>query len=207
MLDPQARNRVRFTQLDTETQTRLRTVYHLTSAQAALAIARSGYIWSNDPDGCPNFSVHRDPRVQDPALAEVALAFKFQGTVHLQEKLVDYSEYQDGSLNLHMSAWPTLYGMDGVRVAVARVAAGTVNGLDCVDFKLTPAFIEKCKTDPQAELLLRRLRRQLALGRNIKVPRNVEERQQVEARTSEAEPQPTLAKSLWNKLRGKAADA
>ena len=204
MLDPTVRHRVRFTQLDAEAQTRLRTIYHLTSAQNALSIARSGYIWSNDPDGCPNFSVHRDPRTADPALAEVALAFKFQGPVHLHEDRVDFSEYQAGSLNLHLKAWPTLYGMEGLRVAVARVAVGTVNGLDCVDFKLTPAFIEKCKTDPEAELLLRRLRRQLALGRSIKVPRSTEERQQVELRTGEAEPPPTLAKSLWNKLRGGA---
>lgn len=203
MLDPHARHRVRFTQLDAEAQTRLRTIYHLTSAQAALAIARSGYIWSNDPDGCPNFSVHRDPRVNNAALAEVALAFKFDGPVLLHEARADFSAYEPGSLNLHLSSWPTLYGMDGLRVSVARVAAGTVNGLDCVNFKLTPAFIDKCKTDPEAELLLRRLRRQLALGRSIKVPRSLEERQQVEARAVEAEPQPTLAKSLWNKLRGR----
>ena len=72
MLDPKSKPKVRFTQLDAETQTRLRTVYHLTSAQAALNIARTGYIWSNDPDGCPNFSLNRDLKLHYTAQPAVS---------------------------------------------------------------------------------------------------------------------------------------
>jgi hypothetical protein len=206
MFEPRSRPKVRFTQLDEDTRQRLRTVYHLTSAQAALSIARTGYIWSNDPDGCPNFSLNRDLKLHYTATPEVALTFKFHGTVHLQDEEVDFSGYEVNSLNLHLIEWPTLYGMDGMRIAIARVAAGTVKDLECVDFKLTPAFIEKCKTDPDAELLLRRLRRQLALGRTIKVPGSTQERHAIEARTSDAEPAPWLIKSLWGKLTGSQVD-
>jgi hypothetical protein len=205
MLDLEQKRRVRFTQLDEEAQLRLRTIYHLTSAQAALNIARTGYIWSNDADGCPNFSLNRDLKLHYTAEPEVALKFKFHGDVQLREQEVDYVGYPANTLNLHMIAWPKVYGMDGVRVAIARVAAGTTVHLECVDFKLTPAFIDKCKTDPAAELLLRRLRRQLALGRMIKVPSTPQERLDIEARTTEAPPEPSLAKKLWSRVTGRAA--
>lgn len=204
MFDLRSRPKVRFTQLDDDTQQRLRTVYHLTSAQAALKIARSGAIWSNDPDGCPNFSLNRDLKLHYTATPEVALTFKFHGTVRLQDEKVDFTGYEANTLNLHLIEWPTLYGMDGMRIAIARVAAGTVKDLECVDFKLTPAYIERCKTDPSAELLLRRLRRQLALGRMIKVPGSQQERQAFEVRASDAEPTPSLLKSLWGKIMGTA---
>ena len=206
MLDTKSKARVRFTQLDAETQQRLRTIYHLTSAQAALSIARTGYIWSDDPDGCPNFSLNRDLKLHYTAQPEVALTFKFRGTVQLHDDKVNFAPYAPNTLNLHLIAWPTLYGMEGLRVGNARVASGTSADLECLDFKLTPDFIEKCKTDPAAELLLRRLRRQLALGRMIKVPASREERAEIEARTHDAEPKPSVAKSLWNRLTGRAAE-
>lgn len=205
MLEIKARPRVRFTQLDAETQTRLRTIYHLTSAQAALSIARTGYIWSNDPDGCPNFSLNRDLKLHYTANPEVALTFKFHGDVRLHDERVTYEGYDANTLNVHLFEWPMLYGMEGMRVAMARAAAGTSVDLECVDFKLTPDFIDKCKSDPAAELLVRRLRRQLALGRMIKVPKSLEERKEIEARTQEAEPKPSMAKSLWNRLTGQKA--
>lgn len=206
MLDTKSKSKVRFTQLDAETQLRLRTIYHLTSAQAALSIARTGYIWSNDPDGCANFSLNRDLKLHYTAQPEVALTFKFHGAIQLHDEEVTFTPYAANTLNLHLIAWPTLYGMDGLRAGNARVAAGTSVDLECLDFKLTPDFIEKCKTDPAAELLLRRLRRQLALGRMIKVPGSMEERREIEARTQEAEPKPSMAKSLWNKLKGRTAE-
>ena len=203
MFDTKSRPKVRYTQLDAETQSRLRTIYHLTSAQAALNIARTGYIWSNDPDGCPNFSLNRDLKLHYTAQPEVALTFKFHGNVQLQDEKVTFEPYASNTLNLHLIAWPTLYGMEGLRVGNARIAAGTSADLECLDFKLTPDFIEKCKTDPAAELLLRRLRRQLALGRMIKVPGSMDERREIEARIAEAEPKPSMAKTLWNKLTGR----
>lgn len=205
MLEIKSRPRVRFTQLDSETQARLRTVYHLTSAQAALSIARTGYIWSNDPDGCPNFSMNRDLKLHYTANPEVALTFKFHGDVRLHDEKVTFEPYDVNTLNLHLIEWPMLYGMEGMRIVMARAAAGTSADLECVDFKLTPDFIEKCKVDPAAELLVRRLRRQLALGRMIKVPASMEDRREIEARTQEAEPKPSVAKTLWNKLTGQKA--
>ena len=206
MLDLGKKRRVRFTQLDPEAQQRLRTVYHLTSAQAALSIARTGYIWSNDPDGCPNFSLNRDLKLHYTTTPEVALTFKFHGDAHLREQEVEYTGYEPNTLNLHVISWPAVYGMEGLRVAIARVAAGTTMHLECVDFKLTPDFIEKCKTDPAAELLLRRLRRQLALGRMVKVPSSPQERQEIEARTLEVKPEPSWVQKLWGRLTGRAAE-
>jgi hypothetical protein len=203
MFDTKSRPKVRYTQLDAETQTRLRTIYHLTSAQAALSIARTGYIWSNDPDGCPNFSLNRDLKLHYTATPEVALTFKFHGDVRLHDEKVTFEPYAVDTLNLHLIEWPMLYGMEGMRIAIARVASGTTSDLECLDFKLTPDFIEKCKADPAAELVVRRLRRQLALGRMVKVPGSMEERKQIEARTADAEPKPSVAKSLWNKLTGR----
>lgn len=200
MLDIGKKRRVRFTQLDDETRERLRTIYHLTSAQAALNIARTGYIWSNDPDGCANFSLNRDLKLHYTATPEVALTFKFTGEVQLREKAVDFAGYPPDTLNLHLISWPELYGMEGLRVAIARVAAGTTMHLECVDFKLTPDFIEKCKTDPDAELLLRRLRRQLALGRSVKVPGTAQERQAIEAQRQEEKPEPTWVQKIVGRI-------
>lgn len=200
MLDVGKKRRIRFTQLDAEAQKRLRTIYHLTSAKAALSIARTGYLWSNDPDGCANFSLNRDLKRHYTATPEVALTFRFHGDVHLREKEVDYTGYAPNSLNIHLIAWPTLYGMDGLRASLARVGAGTTMHLECVDFKLTPEFIRKCRSDPEAELLLRRLRRQLALGRMVKVPGSAEERQAVEAQTIEVKPEPTWSQKIWGRI-------
>ena len=203
MFDTKSRPKVRYTQLDAETQSRLRTVYHLTSAQAALSIARTGYIWSNDQDGCPNFSLNRDLKLHYTATPEVALTFKFHGDVRLHDEKVTFEPYDANTLNLHLIEWPMLYGMEGMRIAMARVASGTTSNLECLDFKLTPDFIEKCKADLAAELVVRRLRRQLALGRMVKVPKSIEERKEIEARTADAEPKPSMAKSLWDKLTGR----
>ncbi len=205
MLDIGQKRRVRFTQLEEEAQQRLRTIYHLTSAQAALNIARTGYIWSNDPDGCANFSLNRDLKRHYTTEPEVALSFKFHGDVHLREQEVDYAGYEPNTLNLHLISWPKVYGMDGLRVAIARVAAGTTVHLECVDFKLTPDFIEKCKTDPAARLLLKRIRRQLALGRMIKVPKSMDERREIEARTADVPPEPSLVQKIWRRISGRAA--
>ncbi|MDE2416347.1 MAG: hypothetical protein KGN32_00940 [Burkholderiales bacterium] len=200
MLDIGKKRRVRFTQLDEEAKQRLRTLYHLTSAQAALSIARTGYLWSNDPDGCANFSLNRDLKLHYTTTPEVALTFKFHGEVHLREREVDFAGYAPNTLNLHLKSWPTLYGLEGLRVAIARVAAGTTMHLECVDFKLTPEFIWKCRSDPNAELLLRRLRRQLALGRTVKVPGTPQERQAIEAQTLEEKPDPSWVQKVLARL-------
>lgn len=200
MLDIGKKRTVRFTQLDDEAQQRLRTIYHLTSAQAALNIARTGYLWSNDPDGCANFSLNRELKLQYTTTPEVALTFKFRGEVNLLEREVNFSGYAPNTLNLHLKSWPTLYGLDGLRVAIARVAAGTTMHLECVDFKLTPEFISKCRTDPDAELLLRRLRRQLALGRTVKIPGTPQERQEIEALKPDEKPDPTWIQKIVGRI-------
>lgn len=203
MLDLGKKRRVRFTQLNDDTQQRLRTIYHLTSAKAALSIARTGCIWSNDPDGCANFSLNRNLKSEYTTTPEVALTFKFRGEVHLCEKDVDFAGYPPNTLNLHLIAWPELYGMEGLKVAIARVSGGSEKPLDCVDFKLTPQFIEQCRTDPEAELLLRRLRRQLALGRTVKVPESLQERAEAEERMVEVKPEPKWTQKLWGRITRK----
>ncbi len=206
MLDLGKKRRVRFTQLDEEAQQRLRTIYHLTSAQAALNIARTGYLWSNDPDGCANFSLNRDLKLHYTTTPEVALTFKFSGDVNLLEREVDFAGYAPNTLNLHLKSWPTVYGLDGLRVAIARVSAGTTMHLECVDFKLTPEFIWKCRSDPDAELLLRRLRRQLALGRSVKVPATPQERQAIEAQGLDEKPEPTWLQKVVGRLTNRETE-
>ena len=77
---------------------------------------------------------------------------------------------------VHLYEWPDMFGLQGMRVANVRVSASTASGLECIGFKATEAFLEKCKTDIAATLLLTRIKRLTALSRSVQVPATEAER-------------------------------
>jgi hypothetical protein len=180
-IDHKLKNRIRFNQLDADARDRLRRIYHLTSAAAALRIVQSGFIWSDAPDLCPNFTPNSSSRPTITAAPEVWLGFRFSGPAHLVPDEADATEYAAHSLYVHLYEWPDMFGLQGMRVARIRVSAPTASGLECIGFHATPAFMERCKTDIAATLLLTRLKRMTALSRSVQVPATAAERAEVEA--------------------------
>lgn len=182
-IDPKLKNRIRFNQLEADARDRLRRFYHLTSAEAALRILQSGYIWSDAPDLCPNFTPNRPPRptpdapaAPDAAEPELCLRFQFAGTAHLVAEDTPAASYAPNALYVHLYEWPDLYSLQGMRVALLRVSAPTASGLECIGFQASPAFLERCKTDIAATLMLTRIKRLTGLSRSIRVPADAAQR-------------------------------
>jgi len=180
-IDHKLKNRIRFNQLDADARDRLRRIYHLTSAAAALQIVQSGFIWSDAPDLCPNFSPNSSSKPDIKVAPEVWLGFRFSGPGHLVPEDADSSSYAPQSMYVHLYEWPDMFGLQGMRVARIRVASPTATGLECIGFHATPAFLEKCKSDIAATLLLTRLKRMTALSRSVQVPASAAERSAIQA--------------------------
>lgn len=187
-IDPKLKNRIRFNQLEADARDRLRQFYHLTSAAAALRIVESGYIWSDAPDLCPNFTPNRKSRSGSEEgtdstgdEAEICLRFQFSGSAHLVAEDTPASSYAPNALYLHLYEWPDLYGLQGMRVALVRVSAPTASGLECTGFQASPAFLAQCKTDIASTLLLTRIKRLTGLSRSIRVPADAAQRAAIAA--------------------------
>lgn len=179
-IDHKLKNRIRFNQLDADARDRLRRIYHLTSAAAALQIVQSGFIWSDAPDLCPNFTPNSSSKPDIKVAPEVWLGFRFSGPAHLVPEDADASSYAPQSMYVHLYEWPDMFGLQGMRVARIRVAAPTATGLECIGFHATPAFLEKCKSDIASTLLLTRLKRMTALSRSVQVPASAAERSAIQ---------------------------
>jgi hypothetical protein len=175
-IDHKLKNRIRFNQLDADARDRLRRFYHLTSAAAALQIVQSGFMWGDGPDLCPNFTPNRTSNPPVPVEPEIWLAFQFSGAAHLVPEEAPASTYVPNTMYVHLYEWPDMFGLQGMRVANVRVSASTASGLECIGFKATDAFLEKCKTDIAATLLLTRIKRLTALSRSVQVPATEAER-------------------------------
>jgi hypothetical protein len=184
-IDPKLKSRIRFNQLDDVARDRLRRFYHLTSASAALQIMQSGAIWSNSPDLCPNFTPNRDSKIKSVTASEIWLSFQFSGVAHLVPEEAAASSYQPNAMYLHLYEWPDMYGLEGMRVALVRVAAPTASGLECTGFRASEAFLKKCKTDVPSMLILARLKRLTAISRSVRVPATQVERAAIQAEFSE----------------------
>lgn len=169
-IDPKLKNRIRFNQLDVEAKDRLRHFHHLTSAEAALQIVASGAIWSDDPDLCPHFAPNRHSSQPIPASPDIWLSFRFSGAAHLVPEAFDAGSYEPNGLYVHLYEWPDMFGLQGMRVASMRVSAPTASGLECTGFKATDAFLNRCKTDINATLMLTRIKRLVAITRSVRVP-------------------------------------
>ena len=183
-IDPKLKSRIRFNQLDDVARDRLRRFYHLTSASAALQIVQSGAIWSNNPDISPNFTPNRDSRIKSVTEPDIWLSFQFSGVAHLVPEEAVASSYQPNSLYLHLYEWPDMYGLEGMRVALVRVAAPTASGLECTGFRASEAFLKKCKTDVPSMLILARLKRLTAISRSVRVPATQAERAAIQTEFS-----------------------
>jgi hypothetical protein len=183
-IDPKLKSRIRFNQLDDVARDRLRRFYHLTSASAALQIIQSGAIWSNSPDISPNFTPNRDSKIKSVTEQEIWLSFQFSGVAHLVPEEEVASSYQPNSLYLHLYEWPDMYGLEGMRVALVRVAAPTASGLECTGFRASEAFLKKCKTDVPSMLILARLKRLTAISRSVRVPATEAERAAIQTEFS-----------------------
>jgi len=175
-IDPKLKNRLRFNQLDGDAKLRLRRFYHLTSADAALRILQSGFVWSNADDLSPNFATNRTVKPEFGGRQEVCLTFNFMGPVHLVAQEFPASEYVPNALYVHLFEWPDMFNLDGMRVDRLRVSQGTSAGLECTGFNATAEFLERCKTDIEATMLLARIKRLAALSRTVRVPASPEER-------------------------------
>lgn len=180
-IDHKLKNRIRFNQLDADARDRLRRIYHLTSAAAALQIVQSGFIWSDAPDLCPNFTPNASSKPVIKAAPEVWLGFRFSGPAHLVPEETEASSYAPQSMYVHLYEWPDMFGLQGMRVARIRIASPTAAGLECIGFHATPAFLEKCKSDIASTLLLTRLKRMTALSRSVQVPAGATERLAIQA--------------------------
>ena len=183
-IDPKLKSRIRFNQLDDVARDRLRRFYHLTSASAALQIIQSGAIWSNSPDISPNFTPNRDSKIKSVMAPEIWLSFQFSGVAHLVPEEEVASSYQPNSLYLHLYEWPDMYDLEGMRVALVRVAAPTASGLECTGFRASEAFLKKCKTDVPSMLILARLKRLTAISRSVRVPATEAERAAIQTEFS-----------------------
>jgi hypothetical protein len=180
-IDPKLKNRIRFNQLEGEAKTRLRRFYHVTSAEAALRILQSGFIWSDAQDLCPNFSSNRSAKAEFGPVQEVWLTFNFDGPAHLVPEEFPASQYVPNALYIHLYEWPDMFDLEGMRVANLRVAAGTSAGLECIGYQATPEFLERCKTDLEATMLLTRIKRLAAIARSARVPASGVERKEIRA--------------------------
>lgn len=180
-IDPKLKNRIRFNQLEDEAKTRLRRFYHVTSAEAALRILQSGFIWSDAPDMCPNFGSNRSAKPEFNPKQEVWLAFNFVGPAHLVPEEFPTSQYVPNALYIHLFEWPDMFDLEGMRVANLRVSAGTSAGLECIGYQATPEFVERCKTDLEATMVLTRIKRLAAIARSVRVPATTVERNEVRA--------------------------
>jgi len=180
-IDSRLKNRLRFNQLDGETKQRLRRFYHLTSADVALRILQSGFIWSNADDLSPNFATNRTVKPDFGGRQEVCLTFNFMGPVYLVAQEFPASEYVPNALYVHLLEWPDLLHLDSMRIERLRVSQGTSVGLQCTGFNATAEFLERCKTDIEANLLLNRVRRLAALSRSMRVPASPDERNAVQS--------------------------
>jgi hypothetical protein len=180
-IDPRLKNRLRFNQLEADARDRLRRFYHLTSAEAALQILQSGFIWSNAPDICPNFTPNQTSQLTMDAAPEIWLRFQFTGAAHLVAEDAPASSYVPHALYLHLYEWPDMFGLQGMRVARLRVSAPSASGLACIGFQANPAFLARCKTDTTALLLLTHIKRFTALSRSIQVPADAAQRAALQA--------------------------
>jgi hypothetical protein len=180
-IDPKLKNRIRFNQLEDEAKTRLRRFYHVTSAEAALRILQSGFIWSDTPDMCPNFGSNRSPKPEFNPKQEVWLAFNFVGPAHLVPEEFPTSQYVPNALYIHLFEWPDMFDLEGMRVSNLRVSAGTAAGLECIGYQATPEFVERCKTDLEATMVLTRIKRLAAIARSVRVPATTAERNEIRA--------------------------
>lgn len=180
-IDPKLKNRIRFNQLEDEAKTRLRRFYHLTSADAALRILQSGFIWSDAADLCPNFCSNRSAKPEFSAQHEVWLAFNFVGPVHLVPEEFPSNQYAANALYVHLFEWPDMFDLKGMRVNTLRVSAGTSAGLECLGYQATPEFLDRCKTDLEATMVLTRIKRLAAIARSVRVPASAQERKDLRA--------------------------
>lgn len=175
-IDPKLKSRIRFNQLDGDAKTRLRRFYHLTSADAALRILQSGFIWSDADDLCPNFGSNRSAKPAFTAPQEIWLTFNFVGPAHLVPEEFSTDQYVPNALYIHLFEWPDMFDLEGMRVDKLRVSKGTGSGLECIGYSATPDFLERCKTDLEATMLLTRLKRFAASSRAVRVPESADER-------------------------------
>jgi hypothetical protein len=180
-IDPKLKNRLRFNQLEPDARDRLRRFYHLTSAEAALRIVQSGFIWSDAPDLCPNFTPNRDSKLTIPAAEDIWLRFQFSGAAHLVPEDAPASSFVNNAMYLQLYEWPDMFGLQGMRVARVRVAAATSSGLECIGFQANEAFLERCKTDIAATLVLTQLKRLTAISRSMQVPGDAAQRAALQA--------------------------
>jgi hypothetical protein len=180
-IDPKLKNRLRFNQLESDARDRLRRFYHLTSAEAALQIVQSGFIWSAEPDLCPNFTPNRDSKLSIPTEPEIWLRFQFSGAAHLVPEDAPADSFIANAMYLQLYEWPDMFGLQGMRVARVRIAAGTSSGLECIGFQASDAFLERCKTDMAATMLLTQLKRLTAISRSMQVPRDEAQRASLQA--------------------------
>jgi len=180
-IDPKLKNRIRFNQLEGEAKTRLRRFYHASSAEAALRILQSGFIWSDAQDLCPNFGSNRSFKADLPAPPEIWLSFHFEGPAHLVPEEFPASQYLPNALYIHLFEWPDMFDLKGMRVAHLRVSAGTSAGLECIGYQATPEFVERCKADLEATMLLTRIKRLAAIPRSVRVPASAAQRKEVRA--------------------------
>ncbi|NVO07000.1 MAG: hypothetical protein HXX19_14235 [Rhodoferax sp.] len=181
-IDPKLKNRLRFNQLEPDARDRLRRFYHLTSAEAALRIVQSGFIWSDTPELCPHFTPNKTRKPEDGTEPEVCLRFQFSGPAHLVPEEALPAGYVPNALYVHLYEWPDMFGLQGMRVAQLRVSAPCTSGLECIGFTPSPAFLDQCKNDIQATLLLTALKRMTAMSRSVQVPQDAAQRAAIEAR-------------------------
>lgn len=180
-IDPRLKNRLRFNQLEPDARDRLRRFYHLTSAEAALQIVQSGFIWSAEPDLCPHFTPNRDSQLSIPGAPDIWLRFQFSGAAHLVPEEAPASSFLANAMYLQLYEWPDMFNLQGMRVARVRVAAGTSSGLECIGFQASEAFLERCKTDIAATLMLTQLKRLTAISRSVQVPKDAAQRAALQA--------------------------
>lgn len=181
-IDYRLKNRIRFNQLDEEAKKRLRRFYHFTSAQAALQILQSGAIWSDRDDVAPYFCANREVKPGATGSQEICLTFRFSGNGHLVAEDSDSSTFQPNALYVHLYEWPDMYGLEGMRVSELRVSAGTASGLECIAFHPSPEFLERCKNDLEATIILTRIKRLMAANRVIRVPEDARAREALRAK-------------------------
>jgi len=193
-IDYRLKNRIRFNQLDEEARKRLRRFYHFTSATAALQILQSGAIWSDDDDIAPHFSSNRQLKADFTGSTDICLTFRFTGNGHLVPEDSGSSDYQPNAMYVHLYEWPDMYSLEGMRVSELRVSAGTASGLECIGFHPSPAFLEACKTDIAATIVLTRIKRLMSANRVMQVPEDEREREALRAKFPPY--QPTLI-DIW----------
>ncbi len=180
-IDPKLKNRIRFNQLEDDAKTRLRRFYHLTSAESALRILQSGFIWSDAQELAPHFSSNRSTKADFGPGQDIWLTFNFVGPAHLVAEDFPVSEHVANALYVHLYEWPDMYGLDGMRVANVRVSAGTSVGLECIGYQAMPDYVERCKTDLESTLVLTRIKRLAAIPRSVRVPASAAERKEIRA--------------------------